>query len=305
MQSEQAPPRSLPMPLAGMCGALMGTADAVPGVSGGTIALVLGIYDRLLAALSAVLRPPWLWRRDEFVRALRFLVPLTLGLLAAYYAVTRLLVGPKEAPGLMLDAATAPYCYAFFFGLVLFGLWEPWRRIENRNAWTYVLCLVGAAIAFLFVGLPHNTRAPETWMLFHGGALAIAVMLLPGVSGSLLLVILGQYTTIVGAVHDREWVPLLVVAAGILAGLATFVPFLRMLLARTPHATLAVLTGMMAGSLRALWPWKTSYDVRTGQTENAAVGANVPLVLAFVVLGGLAIWLLTRLEHRLAGESRQ
>ena len=292
-------PPSLPAPLAALSGFLMGSADAVPGVSGGTIALILGIYDRLLAALDALVRPPWRWRRAEAVRALAFLAPLLAGLLAAYWLVTRLLVGPTEAPGWMLRPETAPYCFAFFFGLVLASLPEPWRRIRRPRAMAWWLAAVGAVAAWVFVGLPHAVGAPATWMLFHGGALAICVMLLPGVSGSLLLVILGQYTTITSAVHDRQVVPLLVVAAGVVAGLAVFVPLLRRLLVARHDATMAVLTGLMAGSLRALWPWKSGYDVKKAALDNVGVATNWPAVLAVAALGMASVLLLRWVEHRL------
>jgi putative membrane protein len=277
----------------------MGSADAVPGVSGGTIALILGIYERLLASLAAVVRPPWRWRRGEALAALRFLAPLLAGLGLAYWLVTRLLVGPKDAPGWMLRPETAPFCFAFFFGLVLASLGEPWRRIRRPRAGTWALAAAGALAAWFFVGLPHAAGAPATWMLFYGGALAICVMLLPGVSGSLLLVILGQYTTITGAVHDRELLPLVVTGAGVVTGLALFVPLLRRLLIARHDATMAVLTGLMAGSLRALWPWKSGYDVKKSALDNVAVAGNWPAVLGVAALGAGSVLVLRWIERRI------
>lgn len=282
----------------------MGAADAVPGVSGGTIALILGIYDRLLGSISTLLRPPWRWQRSHAVPALVFLGPLLAGLLAAYWLVTRLLVGPKDAPGLLLRPETAPYCFAFFFGLVLASLGEPWRRMRERGASAYLLAAVGAAMAFVFVGLPHAAGAPATWMLVPGGALAICVMLLPGVSGSLLLVILGQYTTVTGAVHDREIVPLLAVVAGVVLGLALFVPLLRKLLAVRHDATMAVLTGLMAGSLRALWPWKSGYDIKKEALHNLPPGDHVPGVIAAALVGALCVFALRWIERRIEERSQ-
>src|SRR5690606_25274559 len=103
----------------------------------------------------------------------------------------------------------------------------PWRRIRKPGAGHIIAALAGAALAFVFVGLPHRTAEPELWMLALGGAGAIAVMLLPGVSGSLLLVILGQYATVAGAVHDRNLTILVVFVAGIAGGVLLFVPVLR------------------------------------------------------------------------------
>ena len=304
-----APPNRLPAGWVGLAGFLMGAADAVPGVSGGTIALIVGIYQRLLDAISAVLRPPWTWAdppvRREMGRAIRFLVPLVGGLLVAYWLVTRLLVGPKDAPGLMRQAETAPYCFAFFFGLVLLSLAEPWRRIRERRAAIYVAVVLGAISAWFFVGLPHTQQAPQDWMLAVGAALAVAVMLLPGISGSLLLVILGQYTTITGAIHDKEVGKLLIVALGVVLGVACFVPLLRWLLKHKHDLTLAILTGLMAGSLRALWPWKTHYDIKRGELENLGIGEGVLGCLAAALVGALCVMGLRAVEGRLHARSKR
>jgi len=282
----------------------MGAADAVPGVSGGTIALIVGVYDRFIGSLATVLgglghvRTPE--GRRELARAFGFLIPLGLGVIVAWYAVTRLLVGPAESPGWLRLRDSAPICYAFFFGLVLASLREPWRRMRTHTGVHVAVALAMAAGAAWFVGLPHATAEPEPWMLLYGGALAVAVMLLPGISGSLLLLILGQYTAATGAVHDRDLVRLGFLFGGILLGLATFVPFLRMLLRRHHDVTLAALTGLMAGSLRALWPWKSGYEPKQGVMENVApFGAWWPVLLAFLA-GMASVYALARLEHRIA-----
>lgn len=298
----------LPAPLAAGAGLLMGAADAVPGVSGGTIALVLGIYARLLEAIARVLALPRALRtpagRRGLAAALGFLGPLGLGILAALYLGTRLLVGPAEAPGWLRRPDTAPLCYAFFFGLVLVSLGEPWRRVRARRAAGWALAGAAALLAAWFVGLPHAARAPEPWMLVPGGALAISVMLLPGVSGSLLLLAIGQYTTVAGALHDPRPGLLLLFALGVLLGLLAFVPLLRRLLARRPDLTLMALTGLMAGSLRALWPWKSHYDVAdagAGPVRNLWPDAPTPAVALAFLLGAAAVALLRRFERRLAG----
>ena len=305
MSADEPPPLPpLPPLLAGLSGLCMGAADAVPGVSGGTIALILGIYDRLLASIAALVRPPWLWRRADVVPALKFLVPLFAGIAAALWSVTRLLVGPKDAPGLLLRPETAPFCFAFFFGLVLLSLGEPWRRIRKRTPLAYVLALLGAAGAFLFVGLPHETGVPETWKFVPGGALAVCVMLLPGISGSLLLVILGLYTTVTGAFHGGPLVVLVAFAGGVVLGLAIFVPLLRKLLAVRHDATMAVLTGLMAGSLRALWPWKSGYDIKHEALDNLPPGDHVPGVIAAAVVGAVCVFALRWIERRIEERSQ-
>lgn len=284
----------------------MGSADAVPGVSGGTIALILGIYERFIAAIATVLRLPKLIRtaegRRELAPAFGLLVPMGVGVVAAYWLATRFLVGPADDPGWLRRPESAPVCYAFFFGLVLLSLREPWRRIEGPGAKHVGIALAFAAGAAWLVGLPYATQEPETWMLLYGGALAISVMLLPGVSGSLLLVILGQYQTVAGALHDRDLVVIGVFLAGIVIGLALFVPVLRRLLRDHKGATLAALTGLMAGSLRALWPWKANYDPKAGPMTNIVAGEVLPWVLVAAVVGALTVLGLAWLERRFAPE---
>jgi putative membrane protein len=293
----------MPPHLSLAAGLLMGSADAVPGVSGGTIALIIGIYDRFIDSLSSVVRAPLLLRsqkgRADLWQALGLLVPLGLGLLAAYYLVTKLLVGPKDQPGILLRPDTAPICFGFFFGLVLVSLREPWRRIKAPGAGHVIAALAGLGLAFAFVGLPHRAAEPALWMLALGGAGAIAVMLLPGVSGSLLLVILGQYATVAGAVHDRNLVVLAVFACGMAGGVLAFVPVLRYSLHRFHDLTMAALTGLMAGSLRALWPYKSNYEPKAGPMENIGVGDDLLYVILAAMAGGAVVWLLARLEQRI------
>jgi len=284
----------------------MGAADAIPGVSGGTIALVLGIYARLVEAVAVVLRAPLLVRsapgRARLGQALRFALPLFLGIATSLYLGTRLLVGPDDEPGLLRRADTAPLCYAFFSGLVFFSLGEPLRRVGRRTPAGWALAAATTAAAFWFVGLPYATRAPEPWMLVPGGAAAICVMLLPGVSGSLLLVVLGQYATVTGAIHTFDPLVLGLFALGVLLGLSLFVPALKRLLETRRDVTLMALTGLMAGSLRALWPWKSHYDVK-----DAGLGAMLPVapsgswwpVVLSVALGGVTVLALRLLEIRI------
>jgi len=299
-------PPPLPWPLTTSAGLLMGAADAVPGVSGGTIALVVGIYERLIDAIAVVLRLPRHVRtaegRARLGHALRFLVPLVVGVGAAYFVGTRILVGPPESKGLLRREDTAPLCYAFFVGLVLFSLREPWHRIAKVSASSWGVAAVAAVFVAWAVGLEHATTEPEPWMLLYGGALAIAVMLLPGISGSLMLLVIGQYTTIASAVHAADFLRVGIFLVGIVLGLLVFVPLLRRMLHTHHDVTMAALTGLMAGSLRALWPWKSHYDLKDhdlGQMVNVGVGANWPLALVFLALGAAAVWGLRALERRI------
>ncbi|HIN08912.1 MAG TPA: DUF368 domain-containing protein [Candidatus Poseidoniales archaeon] len=279
-------------------GLLMGSADAVPGISGGTVALVIGLYRRLIDSIATVLEYPR--RRDfEALRApLAFLLPLSLGMAAAYWLVSRLLIGPESNPGILLRETTAPLCYGLFSGLVAVSLREPWRRIDAPQREHLAFAGAGAVATFVVLGLPFATSTPAGWMLPVGGALALTAMLLPGVSGSLVLVMLGQYATIAGAVHDLRLAPLLWFGSGGLVAALVVVPRLQRLLIERPGRTLAVLTGVMAGSLRALWPWKASYDVRAGDLSPQFVGENWPEVALAALLGGILVLALERLSRR-------
>lgn len=299
-------------------GLLMGCADAVPGVSASTIALIIGVYERFIAALGGCID----WARglvlpseqhprpqpllEPLVGPLRLLVPLGVGMLTAYYFVTLLLVGPDEDPGLLRIASSAPYVYAFFAGLVLASLAVPWRRRRHPEQTKHgAYALIAFVLTFTIVGLPFATSKPPLWALPLGGMLGVSVMLLPGVSGSLMLLMIGQYTTVSGALHDRDLVVISVFAVGLVLGAALFVPVMRWLLEHRHDATLAVLTGMMAGSLRSLWPWKENYDLEHGALVNAAPfgGAVEIFGIAFAVAAGvLCVLALGRLERRLAPE---
>jgi putative membrane protein len=276
----------------------MGSADAVPGISGGTVALVIGLYRRLIDSIATVLEYPR--RRDfEALRApLAFLLPLGLGMAVAYWLVSRLLIGPESNPGILLRETTAPLCYGLFSGLVAVSLREPWRRIDAPQREHLAFAGAGAVATFVVLGLPFATSTPAGWMLPVGGALALTAMLLPGVSGSLVLVMLGQYATIAGAVHDLRLAPLLWFGSGGLVAALVVVPRLQRLLIERPGRTLAVLTGVMAGSLRALWPWKASYNVRAGDLSPQFVGENWPEVALAALLGGILVLALERLSRR-------
>lgn len=295
--------RRMPPHLSLISGLLMGTADAVPGVSGGTIALIVGIYDRFIESLSTMVRAPFLLGsaegRARVVEALALLLPLGLGIGTALFLVTRLLVGPSDDPGILLRPGSAPICYGFFFGLVLVSLREPWRRIRGPGMLHVLVVLAMAAAAAMFVALPHRTEAAPVWSLLFGGAGAIAVMLLPGISGSLFLVIVGQYTTVTAALHDLDFAIISLFVLGLTLGAVLFVPFLRYLLRRRHDLTMAALTGLMAGSLRALWPWKSNYQPKDGPMVNVHMGDDVAWVLLAAVAGGAVVWLLARLEHRI------
>ena len=177
------------------CGLLMGLADAIPGVSGGTIALILGIYEKLLTSLSIFVNffkkgfPKS--AQTKFVDSLYFLVPIGLGMFFSYYIVTKILVGSESSPGLLMVKDTGPYIYSFFFGLVFISIKEPWKFVSTPSKNNYLMILLG--IITIFVYTKHPLESTGNVFLVISGALALTAMLLPGSSGALVLLTLGLY----------------------------------------------------------------------------------------------------------------
>ena len=244
-------------------GLLMGIADSVPGVSGGTIALIIGIYHKLIKSLSFFINffkegfPSKSY--NTFLKAVYFLLPLGFGIISSYYLVTRILVGPDESPGFLRQSSTAPYIYAFFFGLVLISIKEPWKAVSSPSFKNYFLLFLGAFLIYLYTAFP-SSYSDSNFMLVICGALALTAMLLPGISGALVLLALGQYTHIANSVHNFDLEPLMFFLFGGVLGLITFVPLMNFFLNNYNEYTLSILAGLMLGSLITLWPWKNNYD---------------------------------------------
>ena len=257
--SEKTEPKSWPTTFG--FGLLMGASDAVPGVSGGTIALIIGIYQKLIGSISTCIDfvkdkfPSH--SRPEFYSAFNFLFPLGCGMLCSYYVVTKILVGPDDSPGLLRQDSTGPYIFSFFFGLVLFSIREPWRYVTTPELKHYILAAVGVLCVFIYTSFALESDGKV--MLIVGGMLALTAMLLPGVSGALVLLTLGQYNSIAGSFHGGGLEPLMYLIMGGIIGLFTFIPFMNYMLSEYIENTMATLAGLMCGSLITLWPWKADY----------------------------------------------
>jgi putative membrane protein len=240
-------------------GFLMGSADVVPGVSGGTMAFILGIYEELINSIRAIARGPFLnaLRRGRIGAALAavntpFLLSLVIGIFAAIVLL---------APGIEWLLRNRPvYIWSFFFGLVLASVVSVSKRIPRWTPALIVALLIGAVGAYFLVGLVPVATPSTWWFLFASGALAICAMILPGISGSFILVLLGKYQELVAAVNQRDIVTLFWPALGAFIGLVTFAQLLGWLFRRYHDMTVAVLTGFMLGSLRKVWPWKEVVD---------------------------------------------
>lgn len=276
----------------------MGAADLVPGVSGGTMALALGIYERLVAvvrhAASAAGR---LVRLDvtgtgQALRTLdlRFLVPLLVGILAAVAVLAGPLTGLLERHPVQMSAV--------FAGLVAGSVVVAVGDLRRWNLRALAVAAVVAAATFVLLGLRGAPPTdPPLPLVFLGGALAVCAMILPGVSGSFLLLMVGLYEHVIGAVHDRAAVTLVVFAAGAAIGLALFATTLDWLLRHHHDTVLAALIGLMAGSLRVLWMWPAGSGVGDARLA-APVASEVPGVLVAVAVSFAAIVLVARVGRR-------
>ena len=286
-------------------GFCMGASDVVPGVSGGTMALILGIYEDLIAAIkafNAAFVRDLLQRR--FKKALGevplvFLVSLGLGILTAIFTLAR---------GLSWLLVHHPIAiWSFFFGLVLASTVVVARRIQRWLLTTLLSLLVFTAGAYLLVGLvPVHT--PETLpFIFLCGTIAICAMILPGISGSFILVLLGKYHYILDAVGRFDLVVLSVFAAGTVVGITLFVRLLNWMLKHHHDLTMAALTGLMIGSLRKIWPWKAIRQLVPDDLNAPQVFVNILpqhvsaelfVAVGLALAGGMLVLVLQRIADR-------
>lgn len=236
-------------------GLFMGASDIVPGVSGATIALIFGIYEELIESIRTIGEPHFLraalrLRLQEALRILNwpFLVSLGTGILIAILSLSHALE--------WLLLYHPALLWSFFFGLVLASVVTVAQRIPRWSPTLLAALALGTVGAYWLVGLV-PARTPDTYLfLFFSGAIAICAMILPGISGAFILVLLGKYQYVLSAVTSRDLVTLLFVALGAGIGLITFAQIIGWLFRKYHDMTVALLTGLMLGSLRKVWPWK-------------------------------------------------
>lgn len=216
-------------------GAAIGAAELVPGVSGGTIALILGIYEKALAQGDLLLRSP---KKVDW----RFLISVGVGMLGAVFLLSK--------PLHFFVVHYPQLANALFFGMVAASLRVPISMAERRHL---IPGLIAAAIVFLSIGASAQIN-PSGAAIFCAAMVAICVLVLPGVSGSFILLALGLYEPVIGAVAHRDFITLGIFAAGALCGIVLFVRALNWALAHHRDLTLWIMAGLMLGSLRALWP---------------------------------------------------
>ncbi len=274
-------------------GFLMGTADLVPGVSGGTIALVLGIYQQLVSsirqgssALGSMIKADVAGFKGHLSKVeWRFLVPLLAGIALAIVLLASFLERQLEERPVVIAG--------LFLGLVLGSIGIAWRLLRQATWRHFVIAAIVGLVLFVALGFGEGQVRgdPSALAFFGAGILAICAMILPGISGSLILLMLGMYAPVLGAVTDREFGTIIVFAVGAVVGLALFSQLLYWLLEHHHDNVLAALIGLMAGSARILWPWPDG----VGSAEIGVPGDDWLSVVVAMALGAVAVNLIAQL----------
>ncbi len=239
----------------------MGAADVVPGVSGGTIAFISGIYEELITSINNIdLKLLKVWRKEGFKVFWtklngNFLLALFVGILFSIFSLAKFISWLLENQPILL--------WSFFFGLIVASIFFVGKAIEKWSALTIITLLLGTAVAFYISTLPVSENTDSLPFLFLSGALAICAMILPGISGAFILVLLGSYKTVLDAVHERDFSIVMTVAIGAVFGLLSFARLLKWMFKNFKNPTLALLTGFILGSLNKIWPWKKVLETRS------------------------------------------
>ena len=286
-------------------GVAMGAADAVPGVSGGTIAFISGIYEELIDTISGVNLSLFSTLKKEGFKAFweqlngNFIFALLAGILISFISFMRLAKYLLQNHPILI--------WSFFFGLIIASIYFIGKQITKWNLAAIIGVIIGTIIAFYITTIPASEVNDSPYFLFFAGALAICAMILPGISGSFILVILGAYKTLSDAIHDFDLKKLALFVGGAIVGLLSFSHVLKWLFKTFHNLTLALLTGFILGSLNKVWPWKKVLSWR----ENSK-GIQIPLheesispliyegdnklvlAISFIIIGFLTIFLLER-----------
>ncbi|MFH1350506.1 MAG: DUF368 domain-containing protein [Pseudomonadota bacterium] len=249
-------------------GFCMGSADVIPGVSGGTMAFILGIYEELIRSIRSFdlkfLRLLFSLKIREAAdyAAWKFLLALGFGILLAIFSLAKILSWLLQNQPILI--------WSFFFGLILASIFTVGKHLNRWRLSMVIWVLLGAVGAYFLVGMVPVSTPDTAWFLFLCGAIAICAMILPGISGAFILVLMGKYQYVLEAVNNRDFITLFLVAAGAAVGLTSFSRLLNWLFEKHHDMTIALLIGLMLGSLRKIWPWKETLTL-TKETPAQAV----------------------------------
>lgn len=259
-------------------GALIGSAELVPGISGGTVALIVGIYERALHNANFLISGRL--KKVEWA----FLASVAVGMFAAVFGFSTILHSFVENQVSVSNA--------LFLGMVAVSIFVPLTMIDRDERFKFssiVAFIISAAAIFFVTGFTSDpVENPSLIVVFFAAMVAVCALVLPGVSGSLILLTMGLYQPIIGAVSDREMGTIAVFALGALCGLAAFVKVLNYLLDNHRGPTLAAMAGFMLGSLRALWPWGADQDASSG------------LIVVMLILGAIIVSIFIFIDARKA-----
>ena len=264
-------------------GLFMGSADIVPGVSGGTIALITGIYERLIFAISSIkfsfIKPLLKGNLSDFKTKLieeidfELFIPLALGIGIAFITLAKVI-------SYLLDTHTA-YTFSFFLGLILASAYILYTKLDDLNIKLIVITAIGIILSCIFVGLNPIATNHSLIVIFISGLIAICAMILPGISGSFLLLLLGQYQYMLNALNSKNLIEIFVFCIGALIGILGFSKLLNYLLEKYESATMAFLIGIMLGTLRL--PVIKITENMTGSWIVCVVLAIIAFALIFVI----------------------
>jgi putative membrane protein len=286
-------------------GLAMGAADVVPGVSGGTMAFILGIYEELINSLHSAdlqfFKRLLSFRFKEAFEGFqwKFLLALGAGIAIAILSLARFIRAALITHPTLI--------WAFFFGLVLASVVVVRRRVSH---WTPVVILVavsGALFGYLLVGLVPVETPEDAWFLFLTGAISINAMILPGISGAFIMVLLGKYEFLLDRLVAWDFVPILIMIFGAAVGLLTFVRLLKWLFNNYYDLTVALMMGLILGALRKVWPWKEFVVVNDNIVNEVnvlpeAFSGEVVLAIVLMVVGFGIVLILDYLASRAAEE---
>lgn len=287
----------------------MGAADVVPGVSGGTIAFISGIYEELINSIKSINPEAIKKLFKEGISAFwkhvngTFLLFLVGGIFISIISLSRVITYALHQYPILI--------WSFFFGMILASTWFVGKKIKKVNAVSVFSFLIGTAIAF-YITIAAPTHTPEAlWFIFISGVVAICAMILPGISGSFILLLMGKYSTLLDAIHERDFKMLIVFASGCFIGIISFAQVISWLFKKFHNATIALLTGFMVGSLNKVWPWKQVIETRINSKGEevpfleksimpgtyADLTGNDPMILyalALVIVGFIVIFVFER-----------
>jgi putative membrane protein len=245
----------------GLKGMAMGAADVVPGVSGGTIAFISGIYEELLASISNVNFELLKTLKSDGIKAAwkqvngSFLLALFIGIFISIISLAKTIKWLLENEPILL--------WSFFFGLVLASIIYIGKQISKWNTKAIIILIIGAFVAYYITTLnPLVTENSSLLFMFLAGSIAICAMILPGISGAFIMVLLGAYKPILSALNDRDYKTVATVFLGAIVGLLVFSKILKWMFTNYKNYTLAILTGFIVGSLNKIWPWKETLTWR-------------------------------------------